>query len=132
SVHGNVTNDLGIRNFVFGGKATQRTQSLAAGIMCYNYSLSKYQWKHAGKPGKPAETYGSIQEAQDYVDKFNEMLLSPGDKAPPGVQAAVDFDVLTIRDRWWSGDVTLSAALKAVGQVHDYTDIHCYFCRSFM
>lgn len=132
SVHGHVTDDLGIRNFIFGGKASQLVESIVADRPCFDYSLSKYQGKHAGTPGKPAETYESIEEAQDYVDDYNQMLLDAGDRAPRGARPAVDFDVLTIRNRWWSGDVTLKTALEAVAQVNRYPDIHCYFCRSYM
>ena len=132
SVHGKVTDDLGIRNFIFGGRATQRSESIGTGRLSYDYSLSKYQGKHGGSPGKPAETYESIEDAQNYVDQFNELLLQAGDKAPKGAQPAVDFDVLTVRNRWWNTDVTLSSALRAVQKVNKYQDIHCYFCRSYM
>jgi hypothetical protein len=127
SVHGQVTNDLGIRNFCTGGKESQRTESLAATAKCFDYDLSKYQGKH----NKAGETYESIEADQDYVDQFNALLVEAGDRAPAGSKMMVDFDVLTIRNRWNSRNVTLSAALSAVGGLNQYSDVHCYFCRSF-
>ena len=128
SVHGKVTDDLGIRNFCSGGKEDQRTESLGPNSRCYNYDLSKYQGRH----NKAGETYESIEKDQDYTDIFNQMLLEAGDKAPAGSKMMMNFDVLTIRNRWnTGGNVVLSAALEAVGKLHQYTDVHCYFCRSF-
>lgn len=127
SVHGTVTNDKGIRNFCYGGPETQRTESLVATSQCYDYDLSKYQGSH----NKSGETYESIEKVQDYTDKFNQMLLEAGDRAPLNSKIMVDFDVLTIRNRWNNKNVILSAALEAVGKLDKYAEVHCYFCRSY-
>lgn len=128
SHHGETTDDLGIRNFIHGGKASQRVESLSAGDACYDYYLSKYQGRH----GNPDETYESIEAAQRYVDEHNAMLRAAGDRAPKDAVSATPFDVLTIRNRLWSQNVQLSTALKEVQKVHAYRDIHCYFCRSLI
>lgn len=129
SEHGEVTDDLGIRNFCTGGKESQRTtgKGLPPTSLCFDYDLSKYQGSH----NKAGETYGSIEEAQSYVDSFNQLLIEAGDRAPKGSKMMVDFDVLTIRNRWNNKNVTLSQALAAVGALNKYDDVHCYFCRSF-
>lgn len=127
SAHGHVTDDLGIKNFCLGGRETQRAESLSAPAQCFDYDLSKYQGKH----NTAGESYDSIESAQDYVDDYNQMLVEAGDRAPLGAKPMVDFDVLTIRNRWNNKNVTLSSALKAVGKLHRYSDVHCYFCRSF-
>jgi hypothetical protein len=59
------------------------------------------------------------------------MLAAAGPKAPPGAKPAAAVDVLTVRNRYWITGVNLSSALKAIGNVHQYPEIHCYFCRSF-
>jgi hypothetical protein len=61
SKHGDTTTDFGIRNFIWGGKAGQRTESTPTGQPYYDYSLSKYQGRHAGTRGEPAETYAGIE-----------------------------------------------------------------------
>jgi hypothetical protein len=127
SVHGQATDDLGIRNFCSGGKDNQRTESIVATSNCYDYDLSKYQGKH----NNVGESYESIEGSQNYVDDFNELLLQAGDRAPKGSKQMVDFDVLTIRNRWYNKNVTLSQALSAIGKLNQYADVHCYFCRSF-
>ncbi|MGQ0646032.1 MAG: hypothetical protein ACT4P7_00585 [Gemmatimonadaceae bacterium] len=39
------------------------------------------------------------------------------------------FDVLTRRNRAFSGDVTLRQALAAPMACHKYTNVHCFSCR---
>ncbi len=131
SKHGDTTTDFGIRNFIWGGKSGQRTESTPTGQPYYDYSLSKYQGRHAGTKGNPAETYAGIEGDQKYVDDFNQMLAAAGPNAPPGSKPAAAVDVLTVRNRYWITGVDLSSALKAIGNVHQYPEIHCYFCRSF-
>lgn len=132
SIHGQATSDLGISNFIYGGRITQRAEIIEPGGNCFDYSLSKYQGMHAGKKGKPAETYESIEKSQNYVDEYNQLLVEAGDQAPVGSIPAKDFDVLTIRNRWWSSDVTLKNTLEAVSRIRVYPVVHCYFCRSFI
>jgi hypothetical protein len=141
SAHGTVTDDYGIAKFVFGGPTQQQSQILNLNDTCYDYELSKYQGKHASNTdGTQREPYSLIAERQAYVAEYNQRLTEAGPSAPPGSQAATPFDVLTVRSRndfagarrvtGTNTSVRLSAALEAVGQRHQYTTVHCYFCRS--
>ncbi len=127
SEHGVVTDDLGIRNFATGGKQNQRTDAISGPARSYNYDLSKYQGKH----NKAGETYESIESAQDYVTQFREIAQAARSQGVAVPYSPTDFDVLTIRNRWWISGMTLSAALTAVAKTKTYSIVHCYFCRSF-
>jgi len=49
----------------------------------------------------------------------------------PDIEERRDYDVLTVRNRFWRNDVTLQSAIEAVDRVHRYTDIYGIFCRVF-
>ena len=131
SDHGVVTDDFGLQNFAIGGKNGQKRDTLQFGDTCYNYDLSKYQGRH----NKANETYESILKNQRYVHELRmnqQYAISnvEGYRIPPGT-AATNFDVLTIRNRFFHKSMNLKRALDEVGRIHQYQNIQCYFCRSF-
>ena len=128
--HGSVQQDFGIGRFKNG---VASFESFTQGKKCTNYSLSKYQGYHGGTKGKPAETYDSIAgEIAGIEDEIAKQQKYAGRKGYNNTKVINAFDVLTIRNRVFSGDVKLKAALTAVRQVHAYTTVHCFFCRSPM
>lgn len=128
--HGSVQQDFGIGRFKNG---VPRHESFTLGNPCTDYSLSKYQGRHAGTANKPAETYESITgEIAGIEDEIARQKKYAGKKGYNNTKVINAFDVLTIRNRAFSGDVLLSTALKAVGKVHGYKIVHCFFCRSPM
>jgi hypothetical protein len=53
------------------------------------------------------------------------------DAALPASRDPREFDILTIRNRWYSRIVTLKTVIEAVRRLpHKYDEIHCSFCRS--
>ncbi|MDF9799877.1 hypothetical protein OKW21_005140 [Catalinimonas alkaloidigena] len=130
SEHGDATYDEGIDTFIGGGNINKKQELITQGKKCYNYDLTKYQGKH----NKANETYESIQTYQETaknIVKAKEAILSSGKNVPGAYANYTNFDVLTIRNRRFQAGVNLENALQAVGLVHKYTIIHCYFCRSF-
>ncbi|MGQ5522090.1 putative adhesin [Chitinimonas sp. PSY-7] len=67
SPHGVVTQDKGLRNFLYDANSRQRVETLPPNSSCYDYSLCKYQGKHGGTKGNPAETYQSIESELAYI-----------------------------------------------------------------
>lgn len=115
---------------------------------CPNYTLSKFQGDHGGPNGERLETYGSIQQIQAQKDTTDTMfnnafaeygpaaaMRALGGNMPGGVQWQVgdqrqDFDVLTVRNRFYSSSVTLEYAVRKLRELHNYREIHCAFCRT--
>ena len=113
---------------------------------CRNYILQKYQGVHATS----GETYDMLQKLQDPgADTAMKMFRNPhnlrkksadGTIEPsqylrevplPEVRNGGPFDILTIRNRWYSGSVTLEEAMKEIRKLgHQYLEIHCSFCRA--
>jgi len=128
--HGAIQQDFGIGRFKNG---VPRYESFTQGNPCVDYSLSKYQGRHAGTKDKPAETYESIVgEIAGIEDEVARQRKYAGKKGYNNTKVINTFDVLTIRNRAFSGDVLLTTALQAVTRVHAYTIVHCFFCRSPM
>jgi hypothetical protein len=120
---------------------------------------NKHWWPSSNK-GRGTETYDSIQNAVTKNERMNASLnsfletatkfrqgnITPHDDdelrllAPESrsdeielgeqVQFEFPFDVLTVRNRFYNGTVTLKAAINAALGVHRYRTFHCYFCRS--
>jgi hypothetical protein len=135
--HGDLQSDFGAYRF---RHAPPVRQTIMEGADCYNYSLSKYQGSHAGAKGKPAETYESIGNVLEAVEE-EVMKMSKNAEKSPAYQKMIDsgvkvmptqFDVLTVRNRWGSGDQMLKDVLLKVHNVHHYAHIHCFFCRGIM
>jgi hypothetical protein len=128
--HGSVQSDFGIGRFKNGVPVFE---TLEKGQNCHNYALSKYQGRHGGTAGKPAETYesieGNIAAIEDEIARQKKYQGRPGYRNDKVIHT---FDVLTIRNRAFSGDVSLHKALKAALATHQYKDVHCFFCRSPM
>lgn len=120
---------------------------------------NKHCWPSSNK-GRGSETYDSIQRAVTSNERMNSglssflassakfrqgnitsldddevELLAPeshSDEIEIGeqVQFEFPFDVLTVRNRFYNGTVTLKSAINAALGVHRYRTFHCYFCRS--
>ena len=137
SDHGKVTDDFGLHNFANGGRNSQMRGLLGPNNQCYDYDLSKYQGRH----NNANESYESIMSNQKLPEErrrgqFHQLnnvrdILDQGMQFPE-VKKYTDFDVLTIRNRFGSGGVKLSEALRMlVDRNLYYRVVHCYFCRSF-
>lgn len=130
SKHGDPTSDLGLSKFVWGNRSQRVLPSTRKGQLYYDYALSKYQGRH----GNPNETYDKIQRILDAIDTNRRTWkeASHENRQRYKMSEPIQFDVLTIRNRFLMRDVTLSAALRALADINEYEHIHCYFCRSFM
>jgi hypothetical protein len=138
SQHGDTAKASSLSSAMLNG---QHTDTVAAPQRCFNYNLTKFQGEHqeANATATRGETYASIQQLQDGKDDRQKMvadLLSAGLPVPMADAYAgglKDFDILTIRNRFWtSTGVTLENAISAVRKLHAYRDIHCSFCRSYV
>ncbi len=140
--HGVSLTDPGVLRMMY---APDPVESVGAGEDTYDYDLSKFQGqKHQdsiskkisrkvqGDPTPRWETYETIEEVFQVIQRHNTMLAAAGDAAPADTQPYRAADVLTIRNRFRGGSTHLSDALTAVGARHQYADVHCVFCRSFM
>lgn len=113
---------------------------------CPNYFLSKWQGYHSSAKGEGLETYGSIQQYQEkkdsedlmynraFADFGRELALKAMGTNPGAMKWEVgderqDFDVLTVRNRFYNSGVTLEYAVKKLRELHRYQEIHCAFCR---
>jgi hypothetical protein len=113
---------------------------------CANYDLSKFQGSHGGPGGISLEDYAGIQliqstkEAKDQT--FNNAFAEYGPALArkalgslPGATAwevgdqRQDFDVVTVRNRFWNNTVTLEYVMEQLRRVRHYREIHCAFCR---
>ncbi len=108
--------------------------------------LSKYQGSHS----EGAEDYDSIKndikrnrESRALKGEYLDRVFNDDDEGIEKMLHTMDvvakccpfpfpeFDVLTIRNRWWMMSVTLNDVLSRL-QTHGkrYLNIHCVFCRS--
>jgi hypothetical protein len=119
--------------------------SVFSGNKCVNYELSKYQGRHGGQPGKPAETYDSIASTVEDEDRrlvrhFERMLAAAGKGNQQMAKGAIDqiragrtMNVVTIRNRWNSSDVWLKDVVATVRKAYPGINrFHCSFCRSLV
>ena len=113
---------------------------LSEGDTCFDYVLSKYQGRHGNKK----ETYQSIgtdiddmyRAAKNHasnVSKYEKMGMT--EKAQQNKDLAAFKSkvpaVMTVRNRWGKGDVTLSIAIDAVKHAAGSVQVFdCLFCRS--
>jgi hypothetical protein len=158
TIHGTVLPDPGVNTVLEGAKLVEEI----TGGSCFNYELSKYQGRHGGSNGKPAETYESIAKSQANFAKLEGSFKSNVDpvvnkatyegvdslsKAERGWWKMAcrrmeeygqlykdDCDVVTIRNRVFSiGEITLKDVIKATRDVNPgYDTYECSFCRSYM
>ena len=107
--------------------------------ICFDYILSKYQGRHGNKN----ETYASLGND---IDDMYAMAKVHAD----GIETFADFwperaddsraihaqaknvpAILTVRNRWFKGDMTLSLALACIQSAAPSVRIvDCLFCRS--
>ncbi len=121
--HGNSLNDPTVYGIMKGQVQVKETSG--PGTRVTNYSLSKYQGRH----GSANETYGSIGGNIDQnvgvVDDIGRFNLSRN--------FGFRFSVLTVRNRRFRSDPSLSDALAALATAgYRFENIHCSFCRSSM
>lgn len=135
--HGSAQDDFGVYQFRHAPPVVE--PSYGPGTKCYNYELSKYQGRHAGKEGKPAETYEGIDKTLASVEE--EVLKMNKNMSNPQYKSMVDsgakkmpsrFDVATVRNRGFGGEMTLKNLIHAVQKAHKYSAYHCFFCRGPM
>jgi len=152
SLHDEPATDFGLAGFTNSTSKIKETK--AAGAECVNYNVSKYQERAAGKGlwsfqgfrrmGRSKESYGTIADNLTSADELNDMYAGAlATMTPQEIQAKYSitrpiplFDVVTIRNRWFSGDAAYSSGmldlrtvLERVQQVHTYATVHCFFCR---
>jgi hypothetical protein len=117
-------------------------ETFSGGKQCIDYELSKYQGRHAGTSGNPAETYGQISSHVQQVDKtitqkFDALITTKNAKFAEvlvrGIQNSQSMSLITIRNRWNSQNVYLKDLLSLV--LRSYPGMkrfHCSFCRSLV
>lgn len=140
--HGSTLSDPGM--MIMKGNF-QDAGSVFSGNKCIDYELSKYQGRHGGQPGKPAETYDSIastveDEDRRLVRQFEKMLAAAGKGNQQMAKGAIDqitagrtMNVVTIRNRWHSSDVWLKDVVAMVRKAYPgIKRFHCSFCRSLV
>jgi hypothetical protein len=104
------------------------------GNSCYDYILTKYQGRHGSKD----ETYQSIARTIDgnVQGRRNYQLMAQRQPQNSSKYLAKSMSyptpaVLTVRNRWFKGDATLSMALDAALSVaRGIAVVECLFCRS--
>ena len=138
-IHGNVLSDPGVK---LADTKARVVETLKGGDDCVDYELSKYQGRHGGKPGQPAETYDRIAKRIGYNDDslaqlFTAATTSKNDKVVDTVMKQIlnsrSMSVITIRNRWNSKDVYLKDLVAMV--LKEFPGIrrfHCSFCRSLV
>ena len=130
--HGLTQGDFGLGKFA-APTPPVAVQTVLAGGKTYNYELSKYQGRHNEK-GK--ETYATIQTQSDNAKRHNTTLdvEFPNGVYPPNVARRQQlFDVVSIRNRWWTSGSDLKTILDLILKHRGKgATIHCFFCRSFM
>ncbi|MEM7741386.1 MAG: putative adhesin [Pseudomonadota bacterium] len=131
-------NDPGFTNFFT--KLGAPKEVLSTGDTCYDYILTKYQGTH----NKMKETYASIGAAidhmahlaQDYAKAAEQMTDAGQSKiaaqyASKAAYASKIPAVLTVRNRAFRSNMTLSAAIEGVQMAAPSVQIFdCLFCRS--
>lgn len=136
TTHGATAGDFGINKFAAPTPPPHIGHPMHGGKYTYNYELSKYQGRH----GNPAETYKSIQAQSTSATNHNNILNNLTDAERhklAGQSAGVQklYDVVTIRNRFFSSGSDLKTILEQIGrlrgQVSNNLVIHCFFCRSF-
>jgi hypothetical protein len=97
------------------------TESFTEGQSCPDYELSKIQASDKGVLGGRASNYLGERNAMTYEDVGKFMKHDNQDEK----------DVVTIRNRLFQSDKTLSGVLALLSEHgHTYRHIHCCFCRS--
>ncbi len=124
AAHGSTIRDPGVYNILKGN--FQVSETVGSGGSVTNYELSKYQGSH----GNENETYASISAN---IDQNNGVLEDVQSGANKSRNYAFRFDVLTVRNRRFRSDPTLSDVFAALAENnYRYENIHCSFCRSPM
>ena len=138
-IHGNVLSDPGLKMTSTKAKVVE---TFSGGKQCIDYELSKYQGRHAGTSGNPAETYGQISSHVQQVDKtitqkFDALITTKNAKFAEvlvrGIQNSQSMSLITVRNRWNSQNVYLKDLLSLV--LRSYPGMkrfHCSFCRSLV
>lgn len=126
--------DPGFDNFY--KKEAAPKEIVYEGDMCFDYLLSKYQGRHGNKE----ETYESIAKAINDAVGGKAFFKGQAAKAstPKAKQSYLEQSaaskvaaVVTIRNRWFKGDATLSMVVNAVKKAAPSIVIFdCLFCRS--
>lgn len=135
SKHGVATIDKGLDTFkVDGFNTSQREETVLKNAKTYNYGLSKYQGRH-NSGGQ--ETYETIQTgalAAFVPKKINAMNGANAHEFERYNTASGTFDILTVRNRYhgFTFGIDLQLVFHELARRGSfYTNIHCYFCRSF-
>jgi hypothetical protein len=133
-IHGVIQGDFGLTAFAAPTPPVPLAPIIAGGQNTYNYDLSKYQGRH----GNVNETYASIIAGGDNASRHNAMLdtLTPEDIARVGGNVTGRqslYDIVTVRNRWWSRGSDLKSALKKIRALrgNSLVTVECFFCRSF-
>lgn len=143
--HGFILQDPGVK--IMSQELAQfAVETKKQGEQCINYILSKYQGTH----NTAGETYESISDTiEDFQNRFlqtqdkmrsmgNVNDLSKGQLSRYNMMSANlrslnAMNVATIRNRWYSPDLTLEYVVKEVKKaVPSITHFHCSFCRGHM
>jgi hypothetical protein len=128
--------DPGFKNF-FQGEAAPK-EIITEGDRSFDYLLSKYQGRHGAKE----ETYDSIAAVMNETAALRASMLASANKATSakaknmflgGAAKEKLAAVVTIRNRWFKGEATLSMIVNAVKkQAPSIVIFDCLFCRSTM
>ncbi len=128
--------DPGFNDFYRGEAAPK--EIITEGDMCFDYLLTKYQGRHGNK----SETYESITTVINETVAAKQQLLGGAqkleagarkDKLLQGASREKVAAVVTVRNRWFKGEATLSMVVHAVKKhTPAITIFDCLFCRSTM
>lgn len=129
----NTVLDPGFSNFY--SREAAPKEILTETDKCYDYTLSKYQGSH----NKMGETYGSIAKALSGAAKTKANLLKSAETAKSDKSKNLFLNkanqekmaaVLTVRNRLFRSDISLSYAISQVKAVAPHIVIFdCLFCR---
>jgi hypothetical protein len=113
-------------------------QRAGSGETVNDYDLSKYQGKHS-KSGETYESIGKTLGSETRLRDLNLLAQTNPDAArkvgfsfvPEETIAQYrQYDILTIRNRWWMSGLKLSDVLSQLSKHgRRYANIHGAFCR---
>jgi hypothetical protein len=126
--------DPGFNNFYQQEAAPKEV--ISEGEKCFNYILTKYQGRHGNK----TETYDSIADIINETERLSKLLTKQATTATSpkaremfrrGAAKEKLAAVVTVRNRWFKGEATLSMLLREVKQAAPSLILFdCLFCRS--
>lgn len=100
-------------------------ETINGGEQCYDYNLTKFEGYHC----KGVTGFATMDKLIDRC-YHGQRGLSYDDLETLVADQTVDVDVVTVRNRYWSSDLTLSSLINQLTSAgYNYNEVFCSFCR---